>query len=67
MSRVKIEDLKPPAKDLDVKEMKKLFGGTIALYQPGSIQQLTWQGPGTAGRGSTVIDDWEAGSSTPKL
>jgi hypothetical protein len=27
MSRVKIEDLKPAAKDLDVKEMKKLYGG----------------------------------------
>jgi len=28
MSRVKIEDLKPPAKDLNVKEMKKLYGGS---------------------------------------
>jgi hypothetical protein len=30
MSRVKIEDLKPEAKELDAKDMKKLFGGAIA-------------------------------------
>jgi hypothetical protein len=35
MSRVKIEDLKPPAKDLDVKEMKKLYGGSIIV---GAVQ-----------------------------
>jgi len=29
MSRVKIEDLKPEAKKLDAKEMKKLFGGIL--------------------------------------
>jgi len=31
MPRVKIEDLKPPAKDLDMKEMKKLFGGSVIV------------------------------------
>jgi ribosomal peptide maturation radical SAM protein 1 len=43
MSRVKIEDLKPAAKDLDLKEMKKLYGGelgnqgeTIGTGSPGS-------------------------------
>jgi hypothetical protein len=27
MPRVKIEDIKPPTKELDLKEMKKLYGG----------------------------------------
>jgi TfoX/Sxy family transcriptional regulator of competence genes len=31
MSRVKIEDLKPEARELDTKEMKKLFGGAIII------------------------------------
>lgn len=31
MSRVKIEDLKPEARELDAKEMKKLFGGAIII------------------------------------
>jgi hypothetical protein len=32
MPRVKIEDIKPPAKDLDVKEMKKLYGGLLLVH-----------------------------------
>lgn len=31
MARVKIEDLKPEARNLDAKEMKKLFGGAIII------------------------------------
>jgi hypothetical protein len=31
MSRVKIEDLKPPTKELDVKDMKKLYGGNTIV------------------------------------
>ncbi|MGE5418325.1 MAG: hypothetical protein ACM3UZ_16425 [Acidobacteriota bacterium] len=30
MPRVKIQDIKPEARDLDMKEMKNLFGGSIA-------------------------------------
>jgi hypothetical protein len=54
MARVKIEDLKPEAKKLDAKEMKKLFGGIgidIAenRLMPGSPIQLQESGVATVG------------------
>jgi hypothetical protein len=33
MARVKIEDLKPEARNLNEKEMKKLFGGAIIINE----------------------------------
>jgi hypothetical protein len=45
MSRVKIEDLKPEAKKLDAKEMKKLFGGVLA---DGSIMSTSYSLIGTS-------------------
>ncbi|MGE5403701.1 MAG: hypothetical protein ACM3PP_02060 [Candidatus Saccharibacteria bacterium] len=33
MARVKINDLKPEAKELNMQEMKNLFGGSLAATQ----------------------------------
>jgi hypothetical protein len=43
MPRVKIEDLKPPAKDLDMKEMKKLFGGVSIVKGNTEGITVSWE------------------------
>lgn len=43
MSRVKIEDLNPVTRELDEREMKKLFGGQI-LYFPKTPPALNAKG-----------------------
>jgi hypothetical protein len=40
MSRVKIEDLKPEARELDAKEMKKFFSGMDIMNI--SLSQRRW-------------------------
>jgi hypothetical protein len=40
MSRVKIENLQPATKDLDEKEMKKLYGGIFIVE--GGIPAPVW-------------------------
>lgn len=54
MSRVKIEDLKPEAKKLDAKEMKKLFGGILT---DGNIMSTSFNLTGTSMFKGTVAYD----------
>jgi hypothetical protein len=53
MSRVKIEDLKPEARNLDVKEMKKLFGG-MYVYPQINASAIQTQQTGIMMPGTTI-------------
>ncbi len=45
MPRVKIEDLDPQARELDIKEMKKLFGGLgLVRVSPDGTAQVSFAG-----------------------
>jgi hypothetical protein len=53
MSRVKIEDLKPEARKLDAKEMKKLFGG-LSCYIESAPNAIQTQESGVCIAGSPI-------------
>jgi hypothetical protein len=61
MPRVKIEDLKPPAKDLNVGEMKKLYGGALTFGREKLSSLPNPPKPTLTGDGGIAADDWEFG------
>jgi hypothetical protein len=65
MARVKIEDLKPEAKKLDAKEMKKLFGGwdqTESIPRLGPSSLITQ--PGTISISNSALINSAPGAIT---